>query len=205
MAKRSRNPEQTRNRLIEAAVRLMLRQGFTATTADQICEESGLSKGAFFHHFQSKEELTRAAVAWWGDMGTGLYSAAWTGPEADPLGQLHLMLDIMASFTERPGETCTCMVGMMSQELGQTHPEIRDACDRELARWTENVARLLSAAKERHPVAKDFDPDEIAWFLNSLWQGSMLIGKVRNHPEMIRRNLLIARECIDSLFTPTNN
>jgi len=205
MARRVRNPEETRLRLIEAAVRLMLRQGFAATTADQICEESGLSKGAFFHHFESKEELTRAAVAWWGDMGTGLYSAAWSGAESDPLAQLHRMLDIMISFTERPGETCTCMVGMMSQELGQTHPEIRNACDQELARWTENVARLLAAAKQLHPVSRNFDPDEIAWFLNSLWQGSMLVAKVRGNPEMIRRNLRIARDCIDSLFTPPNN
>jgi hypothetical protein len=47
MAKRVRNPEETRNRLIEAAVRLMLRQGYASTTVDQICEESGLTKGRF--------------------------------------------------------------------------------------------------------------------------------------------------------------
>lgn len=204
MAKRVRNPEETRNRLIEATVGLMLRQGYASTTVDQICEESGLTKGAFFHHFTSKEEITRAAVEWWGNMGTELYSAAWSGGESDPLAQLHRMMGIMASFTERPGECCTCMVGMMSQELGQSHPAIREACDIELERWTRNTARLLEEAKLIHPVAKDFDPNGIAWFLNSLWQGSMLIGKVRGNQEMIRNNLKIAKDTVDSLFIQPN-
>jgi TetR/AcrR family transcriptional regulator, transcriptional repressor for nem operon len=81
------------------------------------------------------------------------------------------MLEIMASFTERQDEYCTCMVGMMSQELGQTHPAIREACDIELERWTRNTARLLEEAKLVHPVAKDFDPNGIAWFLTVSGKG----------------------------------
>lgn len=202
MKKRSRNPEETRSRLIGAAVRLMLRQGYGATTVDQICEESGLTKGAFFHHFASKEELTRAAVAWWGEMGGALYAEAWSDGETDPLRQIHRMLDIMRTFTERPGEPCVCMVGMMSQELSGTHPVIREACDRELTVWTRNVAQLLDEAKRVHPVAKDFDAEQVAWYLNSIWQGSMLIGKTHGTPELIRTNIEFARAFVDAHFSP---
>ncbi len=202
MGKRIRNPEETRNRLVGATVRLMLRQGFASTTVDQICIESGLTKGAFFHHFAGKEEITRAAVEWWGNMGSALYEEAWTGDETDPLAQLHRMLDIMASFTEDAEEPCSCMVGMMSQELARTHPEIRDACRAELVRWTNNVAALLERAKSAHKTARAFEPQDIAWFLNSLWQGSMLVGKAAGNPETIRRNLQFARQCVDSLFAP---
>lgn len=200
MSTRTRNPEETRRRLIDAAIRLMLRQGYASTTVDQICAESGLTKGAFFHHYSSKEELTRAAVAAWGEMGTALYAEAWMGAETDPLAQLHRMLEIMASFTERPDDPCTCMVGMMSQELAMTHPEIREACDRELVTWTENVARLLTAAKKTRRVTRDFEPERVAWFLNSLWQGSMLVAKVHQSPALIRDNLKFARMFVDGLF-----
>ena len=203
MSTRTRNPEETRRRLIDAAIRLMLRQGYASTTVDQICEESGLTKGAFFHHYASKEELTRAAVAAWGEFGTSLYAEAWMGAETDPLAQLHRMLEIMMSFTERPDDPCTCMVGMMSQELAQTHPVLREACDHELETWTTNVARLLAEAKRIHPVAKPFEPEQVAWFLNSLWQGSMLVGKVHRSPALIRDNLRLARGFIDSLFATT--
>ncbi len=200
MSKGTRNPAETRQRLIEAAIRLMLRQGFAATSVDQICAEAGVTKGGFFHHFENKEALGRAAVQAWGEFGTALYTEAWKDEKLDPLKQLHRMLDIMAGFTERPDEVCTCMVGMLSQELAQTHPALREECDRQLQIWTGNVARMLAAAQKKHPPRARFDAEEVAWFLNSLWQGSMLIGKARQQPEMIRANLKLARAFVDGLF-----
>lgn len=197
---RERDPVATRQRLIDAAVRLMLRQGFAGTSVDQICAEAGLTKGSFFHHFDSKEALAEAAVAWWGRMGRSLYAAAWENPSAGPLERLHRMLDIMSGFTRREGEDCVCMVGMMSQELAATHPAMRTACGRELRHWTDQVARLLAEAREQLRPAADFDPEEVAWFLNSLWQGSMLVGKASGSPALIRANLELARDFVDGLF-----
>lgn len=195
-----KQPAETRQKLVAATVRLMLRQGFAATTVDQICAEAGLTKGSFFHHFETKEAIGKAAVEWWGEFGTNLYAAAWADPESDPLDQLHRMFSIMSGFTEREDEVCTCMVGMMSQELAQTHPAMREECARQLDIWTQNVAKMLAAAKEKHPPAIDFDPQQVAWLLNSLWQGSMLIAKTRQTPAMIRSNLQLARSVVDGLF-----
>lgn len=207
--KSSRNPIETRQRLVGATVELMLLQGFSGTSVDEICARAGLTKGSFFHHFPSKEAICAAAVEWWGEMGTSLYAAAWGDVEGggeepasdrDPLAQLHQLIDIMVSFTMRADEPCVCMVGMISQELAQTHPALQEVCTRELDRWSMNVCRLLTAAKERHTPARDFDPAQVAWFLNSLWQGSMLVGKTCAEPQLIRDNLALARQFIDGLF-----
>ncbi|MBL9150972.1 MAG: TetR/AcrR family transcriptional regulator [Verrucomicrobiales bacterium] len=197
---RERDPAATRQRLIDAAVRLMLKQGFAGTSVDQICAEAGLTKGSFFHHFESKEALAEAAVAWWGRMGSSLYAAAWENTSAGPLERLHQMLDIMSGFTRREGEDCVCMVGMMSQELAATHPAMQAACGRELQHWTDQVARLLTEAREQLQPVTDFDPEEVAWFLNSLWQGSMLVGKASGSQALIRANLQLARDFVDGLF-----
>ncbi|MCB1207784.1 MAG: TetR/AcrR family transcriptional regulator [Verrucomicrobiales bacterium] len=199
-SKNERNPAGTRQRLIGATVQLMLRQGFAGTSVDQICEVAGLTKGSFFHHFGSKEAIGRAAVEWWGDFGTSLYAEAWKDEGLDPLEQIHRMLEIMSGFTRRKDQGCTCMVGMMSQELAQTHPAMREECARQLEIWTANVARMLTAAKKKHRPKTKFDPVAVAWFLNSLWQGSMLIGKTRQTPAMIRQNLKFARAYVDGLF-----
>jgi TetR/AcrR family transcriptional regulator, transcriptional repressor for nem operon len=198
--KNARNPTETKGKLVAATVGLMLKQGFAATTVDAICASAGLTKGSFFHHFESKEAVGKAAVEWWGRMGTALYAEAWNEASLDPLGQLHRMLDIMAGFTKRPGEACVCMVGMMSQELAATNPVMQEVCAKELQAWTENVTRLLSAAKKKHKPKAEFDPKAVAWFLNSLWQGSMLIGKTCQSQAMIRANLKLARSYVDGLF-----
>lgn len=195
-----RDPAATRRRIVDSSIGLFLGQGYAGTTVDQICAASGMTKGAFFHHFANKEAIALAALEAWGDFGTALYAEAWKNPEADPLKQVHAMLDIMAGFTERPGQVCTCVVGMLSQELAQSNPTLREECARQLERWTENAARLLAAAKRKHAPRARFDPVAVAWFLNSLWQGSMLVGKTCGSPETIRTNLMMARRLVDGLL-----
>jgi len=198
-AAKTRHPEETKRKLVDATLRLMLQQGFAATTVDQICVEAQLTKGSFFHHFESKEAISHAAVDAWAAFGTGLYSAAWKDPGLDPLEQLHRIFEIMTGFNLRD-EPCLCMVGMMSQEMALKNPMMRAVCERHLNDWTEMVARMLSAAKKLHSPAVDFDPESVAWFLNSLWQGSMLIGKTRQMPKMVIDNIRQARFYVDSLF-----
>ena len=195
-----RNPAATRRKLVEATVQLILQQGFTATTVDAICAAAGVTKGSFFHHFENKEALGLAAADWWGEMGTALYAAAWQEADLDPLEQLHRFFDIMSGFTERPDGPCVCVVGMLSQETAGTHPNFRESCSGHLGDWTGHVVKMLTAAKAKHRPAVDFDPEGVAWFLNSLWQGSMLIGKTRQAPEMIRSNIQLARAWVDSFF-----
>lgn len=198
--KRERNPTATRQRIVDATVRLMLKQGFGSTSVDQICTEAGLTKGSFFHHFDSKEAIGKAAVEWWGQMGASMYLPAWKDDGRDPLVRLHQMLDIMSGFTLRPDEPCVCMVGMMSQELSGSHPTMQAACSKELAYWSEQVTQMIADAKARHCPNASFDPVQISWFLNSLWQGSMLVAKTCQDQSITRTNLKLAHDYLDVLF-----
>ena len=194
-----RQPEATKRKLVDATIHLMLHQGFDGTTVDQICAEARLTKGSFFHHFESKEAIARAAVDAWAEMGTGLYAEAWKDPDLDPLEQLNRVFEIMIGFNRRMN-ACLCMVGMMSQEMALKNALMRETCEGHLNNWTAMVARMLAAAKERHPPALHFDPEQVAWMLNSLWQGSMLVGKTRRNPQMIIDNLRQARHFVNALF-----
>lgn len=195
----SRQPDATRRKLVEAALGLMLRKGFNGTSVEDVCKEAGVTKGSFFHHFDSKEAIGTAAVAAWGEFGFALYAVAWKKP-AGPLEEIHRLFDIMAGFTRRP-EPCMCMVGMMSQEMCLENEAFRAACVKELDTWTGMMRSRLAAAKKQLKPKSGFDPAAVAWFLNSLWQGSMLVGKARQSPAMIRANLKLARAWVDALLT----
>jgi TetR/AcrR family transcriptional regulator, transcriptional repressor for nem operon len=193
-----KQPEVTRRKLIEATTTIMLKRGFNATTVDEICAEAGLTKGSFFHHFDNKDDIGQAAAKAWGEFGQSLYAEAWKQP-GEPLEEIHRLFDIMDGLAKRP-EPCVCLVGMLSQELSGEHPGFRAACARELDIWTEMFRSRLAAAKQQLNPAVNFDPAEVAWFLNSLWQGSALVGKAGQSPELILTNLRLARAYLDSLF-----
>jgi TetR/AcrR family transcriptional repressor of nem operon len=198
---KTRQPEETKRKLVGATLALMLEQGFAATTVDQICGKAQLTKGSFFHHFENKEAIGRAALDAFAAFGMHLYSAAWEDPNLDPLEQLHRIFDLMISFNQRD-EPCVCMVGMMSQEMSLKNPMMRKACQLHLKNWADMVIGMLTAAKKVHTPQIDFDPEQVAWFLQSIWQGSMLIGKARQTPEMTICNIRQARAYVDSLFGP---
>jgi TetR/AcrR family transcriptional regulator, transcriptional repressor for nem operon len=202
VTKSKKQPEATRRKLVEATVGLMLRRGFNATTVDEICAEAGVTKGSFFHHFENKDAVGQAVVKAWGEFGQSVYAEAWKQP-GEPLEEIHRLFDLMEGLTRRP-EPCVCLVGMLTQELSGEHPDFRASCAHELDIWSEMFRSRLLTAKQKLKPAINFDPAEVVWFLNSLWQGSMLVGKARQSAELIRTNLRLARNYVDSLFADSN-
>lgn len=57
--------EETRSRILESAVKLFSTQGYNKASVEDICTEAGISKGAFYHHFESKQALFRALLDGW--------------------------------------------------------------------------------------------------------------------------------------------
>jgi TetR/AcrR family transcriptional repressor of nem operon len=198
--RKSRNPEETRQKLVAAARDLILERGFTAAGVEQICEAAGVTKGAFFHHFESKDEIGRAALADWAAFGMELYAEAKTEPLRHPLSRVHRFIEIMIGFLRHSESPVTCVVGIISQEQALANPVLREACAQYLGDWTDFARELLDEAKAARPPRRDFDSEEVAWFLQSLWQGSMLIAKTRQDPVIAIRNLERARAYIDGLF-----
>jgi AcrR family transcriptional regulator len=57
--------EETRTKIFDSAIKLFSTRGFSAASVDDICEEAGISKGAFYHHFESKQALFLALLDSW--------------------------------------------------------------------------------------------------------------------------------------------
>ncbi|MCC5834868.1 MAG: TetR/AcrR family transcriptional regulator [Opitutales bacterium] len=192
----------TREKLLDATIRLMRQQGYTATTVDQICAEAAVTKGAFFHYFKTKELIAEAAIGKWCQNRVAGYMADMGMPEDDPLVRLNRLIDgLIESVQQPPDGLIVCLLGMVSQEMAGNNERMRATCSGSLQGWTGLVAQLLQQAKDLHPPKVDFDPQQIAWMLNSLWQGSLLVGKTCDDPKLVAHNFNHIRNYITSLFS----
>jgi len=189
-----------RTRLLDAAMQVIRAQGYAATTVDDICRAAGVSKGAFFHHFESKEDLGVAAAAHFSQMAERLFGATPYRELADPLDRVLGYLDFRATILAGPIPDFTCLLGTMVQEAYDTHPAIRRACDTYIGGHAAEVAKDIAAAKARYAPAAEWSPESLALYTQAVLQGAFVLAKAKGGPEVARDCLAHLRRYVLQLF-----
>ena len=82
-----------RAKLLDAALGTIREKGYSATSVDDLCERAEVTKGAFFHHFKSKEALGAAAADHWSETTAALFASAPYHDPADPLDRILAYID----------------------------------------------------------------------------------------------------------------
>ena len=137
-----------RTKLLNASLSRVRACGYEATSVDELCKAAGVTKGAFFHHFKSKEELAVAAVAHWSAVTGALFASAPYHAYEDPLDQLIAYIDFRAALLEgRSIPEATCLLGTMVQETYESNPAIREACLAGIVGHADTIAAIITAAK----------------------------------------------------------
>ena len=181
-----------RAKLLDAALMVIREKGYTDTTVDDLCCEAGVTKGAFFHHFKSKEDLAVAAAGHFGAMAAGLFGAAPFASLTDPLERLLGYIDFRRSILSGDLVDCTCLLGTMAQETFITHPAIRDACAAEMLGHAATLEADIAAAMATSGRRFDFTAESLARHTQAVLQGAFVLAKATGGPE-------IAEESIDHL------
>lgn len=192
-------PERKR-KLIDAAMRLIMKQGFSGTSVDMICAEAGVTKGSFFHYFSSKEELCAVAMEAWTCGWVQILAMAGFDEIPDPLDRLNRLFEIMpAAYLSAEVET-GCLVGTVGQEIGLSNRRLGDLCEAHLHTWLEHTVALLKEAKVAHPPAIDFDPESLAMHMMSIVQGSMVVAKTMQDREIIVNSVRHSQAYVNLFF-----
>src|ERR1035437_9753971 len=105
----------SRTRLLDAALDLVRAKGYAATTVDDICHRAGVTKGSFFHHFKSKDDLELCAGAHWEAKTASLFAAAGYHQAEDPLDHLLGYVDFRAAILTGELPDYTCLLGTLVQ------------------------------------------------------------------------------------------
>jgi len=197
----TRNGAATRERILDGAERLVLDKGLASTSVDDILDEAGTSKGAFFHHFPTKNHLARALVERYAAADRGFLDEFMTRAEAehpdDPAGQL---LAFVSSFVDVSDElvasqpSCLYVSYIYDKQLSEdgTNAVIEDV----LLAWRARLAAKLREADAIHPLAGDVDLEALADHVVTTFEGAFLLARALGEPGVMRRQLELVRDLL---------
>ena len=194
----------TRTKLLDAALHVMRLKGYAAATVDDICRAAGLTKGSFFHHFASKEELGIAAAEHFAAMAAGLFASAPFVTLDDPVDRLLGYVDFRAALLTGPTCEFSCLLGTFVQELYETHPAIRAACESHLDDHVAALAKDVAEAKARYAPGADWAPEGVAVHMQAVLQGALILAKAKGGPAVAVESLGHLRRYLSMLFNARN-
>lgn len=183
----------TKPSLLEAALTVIRMKGYAATTVDDICAEASLSKGAFFHHFTSKEDLAVAAANYWSETTSAFFAEAPYHTPTEPLDRVLAYVAFRKELIQGELPEFTCLVGTMAQETYGTNPAIQKACWDSISGHADTLIADIEAAMTQHAVSHGFTAESLALHTQGVIQGAFILAKASGDPQR-------AIESIDHLY-----
>ncbi len=191
-----------RTALLDATLSLVRKQGWAATSIDQLCKAVGVTKGAFFHHFASKEELGVAAAEYWNTVTSPLFANAGYHDHADALDRINGYLDFRAAIADGPLEAFTCFVGTTVQETFATSDPIRAACGATINAHAERLVDDFRAAIEQHGTRVPVTAESLALYTQTVVQGGFVLSKAQGDRTPLLDALAHLKNYLALLFHP---
>jgi TetR/AcrR family transcriptional repressor of nem operon len=190
-----------KTKLLEAAKDVIRAQGYSATTVDDICQTAGVTKGAFFHHFESKEELAVSAAREFSSSSDHLFATATYRQLPDPVDRLLGYVEFRKALLQGELPEFTCLLGTMVQEAYRTHPAIRAACESGLSEYVAMLEEDIAEALRTYGGDGQWSAESLAIYMQAVIQGAFILAKAQQGPAVVAACLDHLRRYIQTLFS----
>ncbi len=181
--------EQTRQKILDVALTVFRDRGYAATSVDDLCRASGVTKGAFFHHFASKEAVALAAIDYWNNRTGALFADAPYWQVRDPRERLLAYLDFRAELVQGEFAEFTCLLGTLVQEVYASHPSLRVACAAGIDQHLQTLLPTIKAAKAQYAPQAKWTAESLAQHTQVVLQGSFVVAKALNDPQIVHDSI----------------
>lgn len=182
----------SREKLVRTAERLMLRDGYSATRVDDVIRKAGLSKGSFYHFFDSKEALGLAALEHYYADRVGRLAAGTYATETDPLRRAQGFLR-HASHVAADLWTTGCLLASLAADAAGSNRAISNALKKRTSELRALLVDLLGPFATPETTAADLADQ----FLVCI-EGSIVLARIYDDPTYLRRGLEQFRSCLNN-------
>ena len=175
--RRSRDPERTRDRLLKAGFQEVYRFGFQSASIDAILAAANVTKGALYHHFESKEALGHAIID---EVVATFLHNRWLLPlqQNEDEDSIDVLIQIVQSIPARPRDLKGgCPLVNLAQEMSRLDELFRRRLEAMFRAWREAVAMALRRGQSQGTVRGDLVPEEAASFLIAMVEGYEVLAK----------------------------
>lgn len=200
---RLRDPERTRERLLQAASREVYRSGFQSASLDAILAAAGVTKGALYHHFDNKEALGYAVID---EVIAPDNRSQWLQPLERSKDPIAALIGAAQQISVRPADVRGgCALLNLAQEMSPLHAGFRKQLAAVFHRWQEGVAAALREGQTRGTVRRDVEPAKAAGLLIAMVEGYGSLAKNAQDPKMMKAGIRNIVEWLNSLRAPGNH
>lgn len=186
--------EKTRRRIVGHATLLMYEKGYARTTVGDVIAAAGVTKGSFYFHFASKEELGYAVTENASYQILDSIRGSLDRPDLTPYKRIEAMLEGIRGIVEAADCSRGCILGNLALETSHSNQGFRERIARAFRDWSRLIASELEEMKQAGELPSDFDSARYADFAISALEGGIMISKVTRDPAPMRNSVALILE-----------
>ncbi|MCF7805292.1 MAG: TetR/AcrR family transcriptional regulator [Candidatus Marinimicrobia bacterium] len=189
----SKDPKNTREKILNVAHSLILDLGFSGTTVDAVIEKTGVSKGAFFHHFSSKDELGRILVQRYAEGDAKHLEETLDKAEDlsdDPLQQLLIFVKLFEQEMKTLDEPYPgCLFASYLNQSELFDDQVMEIIRNSMLHWRHRVSEKLKEVDQQNTPRIEVDYTSLADMLLVIFEGAYVLSGSLKEPEIIANQL----------------
>jgi TetR/AcrR family transcriptional regulator, transcriptional repressor for nem operon len=197
MPKSKRNSETTRQLLLHSAAQEIHHSGFRSTDLQTILDRVGVTKGALYHYFDSKETLGYAVVD---EVISEITRQKWLEPLQKAENPLDTLTEIFLGSSLLPEHIRRgCPTNNLAQEMSPIDEGFRTRLAQQFAIWHRAMADALRRGQAHGQVRSDLHADETATFLIATYEGYISLAKNAQDPEVLASGMRTMARNLETL------
>ncbi len=202
---RKRDPDRTRELLLQAAFDEIHRYGFQAASVDAMLARTGVTKGALYHHFPTKTQLGYAVIE---EVIRPRILQRWghaLQETEDPLA--HLIQKLRYEAQHRwllEALQVGCPVNNLANEMSPIDEGFRQRVEQVFQDWRSLLARMIEQGRRTGHVRTDVNAAQVATFFVAVVEGTMSMAKNAQDPQLVRDNFTLLQTYLAALRPPSS-